>query len=56
MSVEELLCAQLYSYFAQSCRYEQALAFFAPISRLVRPAGEHAAAAQRELGIANVPK
>lgn len=51
-SVNGLLCAQLYTYFAQSKRYEQALAFFAPLAvGGVRACGEMAAAAQRELGL-----
>ena len=37
--------------FVQSRRYEQALAFFAPLASSVRCAGEYAAAAQRELGL-----
>ena len=51
----DTLAEALFTYFAQSHRFEQAIAFFAPLSsgssRMGRACGEFAAAAQRELGM-----
>ena len=52
LSHVEMVSMLVYSYFAQSHRHEQALAFFAPLAaRGLRPCGAAAAAAQRSLGL-----